>query len=389
MKKGILVFILIFLFSCATTGDIKKDENVSITGIEVQDCALTIRANKPFIYTISKSNNPNKIIIELPNVNIGEFNSKIISNKAGIREIIPSQILLPNAIAKIEVMLRKTSIFTPEYKDNAVTIIIQELETSHPPLDTDVSVDKGYTIGDEDVLQISVWGSPELTVEVPVRPDGMISAPLVGDVKVAGLTPQELKIKLEKELTKYIKAPSVSVIVTAINSFKIFVIGEGVSTSGTITLRRNTTLLQLLSQLGSLQNADLNNSSVIRGGQKLAVDLYKLVIKGDITQDVHLRPNDTIFIPDNFTKRIMVVGAVRTPSSIPYREGMTTLDAILSAGGFTEFADQNDVVIVRKEGNEVRNIEVRLKDVMKKGDINKDLSLKPGDRIIVKTGGIF
>lgn len=248
-----------------------------------------------------------------------------------------------------------------------------------------------YVIGDEDVLQISVWGSPELTIQVPVRPDGMITFPPVGDVKATDLAPLELKAVLEKELTKYVKSPTVSVVVTAINSFKVFVLGGGVSgtattsgaTSGAITLRRNTTLLQLLAQLGSLQNTDLNNSFVLRNGEKLSADFYKLVIKGDISQDIQLRPNDVIFMPDNFDKRIMVVGQVRTPGVVQYREGMTVLDSILSAGGFTEFADPNDVTIVRKEEDKVRKIEVKLKSVMKKGEIDKDLPLKPGDRILV------
>ena len=256
--------------------------------------------------------------------------------------------------------------------------------------------EQGYVIGDEDVLQISVWGSPELTIQVPVRPDGMISFPPVGDVKAAGLTPLELKAVLEKELEKYVKgAATVSVIVTAVNSFKVFVLGGGISgtvtpgattsdtTSGAITLRRNTTLLQLVAQLGSLQNADLNNSFILRNGQKLSADFYKLVIRGDISQDVQLRPNDVIFIPDNFEKRIMVLGKVKIPSVVQYREGMTVLDAILSAGGFTEFADPNDVSVVRKAGEKDRNIEVRLKDVIKKGDTSKDLPLRPGDRVVV------
>jgi polysaccharide export outer membrane protein len=259
---------------------------------------------------------------------------------------------------------------------------------------------ESYVIGDEDVLRVSVWGSPELTIQVPVRPDGMITVPPVGDVKAAGLTPKELKAVLEKELTKYVKAPDVSIVVTAINSFKVFVLGEGVhaatsgvttggppasgaSASGAITLKRATTLLQLLAQLGSLQDADLSNSYVLRNGKKLDVNLYKLVNKGDVSQDIQLRPNDVIFVPDNFDKRIMILGEVRTPRVIKFKEGMTVLDAILGSGGFTQFANPNNVTVIRKEGAQVRNVEVKLKELINNGKISSDIPLKPGDRIVV------
>lgn len=385
-----LMAVLIIPSGCAAN-NIKKSlesgEASVITGIDVQDYTITITVNKPFIYTIYRPNDPYKMVIELPAVGLGVFNNKIVPDKAGIAEIVPSQIESPYFTAKIEVLFQELSMATSEHKDNTLIIIIKKLQTSTPVLSEAVA-NQSYMIGDEDVLHISVWGNPELTVQVPVRPDGMISVPLAGDVRAAGLTPQELRALLEKELIKYVKAPTVSVVVTAVNSFKVFVLGEGVSgsTSGAITLRRNTTLLQLFAQLGSLQKANLNNSFVLRNGQKLNVDLYKLVVKGDITEDIQLRPNDVIFIPDNFEKRIMVLGAVRTPGVIQYKEGMTVLDAILSAGGFTEFAKQNDVIVVRKEGNEVKNIEVELKDVIKKGKISEDLPLKPGDHIIVKTG---
>lgn len=255
---------------------------------------------------------------------------------------------------------------------------------------SEVSADQGYLIGDEDILQISVWGNPELNVQVPVRPDGMISFPLAGDVKASGVSPRELKSKLENELSKFVKTPTVSVMVTAINSFKVYVIGEGITLGGTnsgvITLRRNTSLMQLLAQVGSLKNADLNSAYILRDGKKLNNDFFKLIVKGDISQDIQLKPNDIIFIPDNFEKRIIVVGAVKNPGIIQYREGLTIVDAILNTGGFTEFAKQNDVLIVRKEGDTVKNIEARMKDVIKDGDISKDILLKPGDFIIVKTG---
>jgi polysaccharide export outer membrane protein len=185
--------------------------------------------------------------------------------------------------------------------------------------------------------------------------------------------------------------------VTAINSFKVYVFGEGISrapaaagatagaassASGVITLRKNTTLIQLLAQLGSLKNADLKNAYILRGGQKLPVDFVQLVTRGDTSQDIELAANDVIYIPDNYDQRIRVTGAVRTPVIVPFSEGMTALDAVLSAGGFTEFASQNSVVVVRKDGNTVKNIEVKLRDVMN-GNINKNLFLQPGDIVMV------
>jgi polysaccharide export outer membrane protein len=251
---------------------------------------------------------------------------------------------------------------------------------------------ENYVIGPEDVLQITVWGNPDLSVpQLPVRPDGMISVPLVGDVKVDGMTPDQLKAHLEKQYLKYIKAPNVSVIVTAVNSFKVFIVGGGVvagsgSASGAMILKSNTTLLQLLSQLGSLQGADLQSAYLLRSGKKLPVNFMKLINNGDVSQDVDLHRGDVIFIPPDLENRIKVVGAVKNPGLFPYVKGMTALDAVLSAGGFTEFASQNNVVIVRQEGGEAKNIEVRLKDVIKGGDLSKNVPLKPGDMVNVKSG---
>ena len=258
-----------------------------------------------------------------------------------------------------------------------------------------VSYGQGYVIGEEDRIQISVWGNPDLTVAVPVKPDGMISMHLVGDIKAAGLTTQELKAQIEKALSKYMKEPNVSVIVTDVNSFKVFVLGDGVgglaAGSGergalVFTFKRNTTLMQLLAYLGSLKNADLNGAYILRDGKRLDCNFFRLVEKGDLTQDIELRPDDRVIIPDNFDKRITVVGAVKLPNVQQYREGLTVVDAVLGAGGFTEYASPNDVLVVRKEGGEFKTIEVRLKDVMQSGEVGKDLPLKPGDHVIVKTG---
>jgi polysaccharide export outer membrane protein len=242
---------------------------------------------------------------------------------------------------------------------------------------------KDYVIGDGDTLQISVWGNQDMSIETMVRPDGKISIPALGDVKASGLTPLELTGLLKKEMKKMIKAPIVTVIVTGMTNYRIFVVGRGAA-AGVYTLTRETTRLEFLSQLGSLVNADLDNSYIVRDKKKIKTDFWELFEKGDFSQDVILEPDDMLFIPDTFEKRISIVGAVTTPATIPYREGLTIMDVILTAGGFTEFADKNHVEILRKkEGGEKIKIPVRAKDMMK-GDLSKNIKIEPGDVVVVK-----
>ncbi|RJQ14922.1 MAG: sugar ABC transporter substrate-binding protein [Nitrospiraceae bacterium] len=251
---------------------------------------------------------------------------------------------------------------------------------------------KDYVIGDGDTLSISVWGSPELSLSVTVRPDGKISVPAVGEIKASGLTPKELTAVLEKEVSRVVKTPIVTVIVTAMTNYRIFVAGKGVESggdtsgnrSGAHLLTRETTLLEFLSQLGSLRNADLANAYLVRDRKKIKTGFYRLFEKGDYSQDIVLEPNDMLFIPDNFEHRINVVGAVTHPTTLSYREGLTVMDVILLAGGFTEFAKENDVEVVRrKENGESTKITVKAKDLMK-GDLSKNVAIMPGDVVVVK-----
>lgn len=241
-----------------------------------------------------------------------------------------------------------------------------------------------YVIGDGDTLQISVWGSPELSLEnVTVRPDGKVSMPALGDVRASGLTPNELKNYLDKKLKDLVKKPVVTVIVTKMMNYQINVFGDG-TTPGIHTLERKTTLLEFLSSLGSLENADLEKAYLMRDKRKIKESFHELFRKGDLAQDIVLKPDDILFIPDNFEKRITIVGEVTNPTTVRYKEGLTILDIILSAQGFTEFAKKNDVEIIRTAENGQKTIKsIRVKDLMK-GDLEKNIKIKPGDFIVVK-----
>jgi polysaccharide biosynthesis/export protein len=156
-----------------------------------------------------------------------------------------------------------------------------------------------FRIGPEDVLTISVWKNEALTRSVPVRPDGMISLPLLDDVQAAGLTPMQLRDVLAKRLAEYMPTPEVSVIVTAINSFKVTVIGE-VTRVGRYELKSWTTMLDLLAQAGGFtQFASRSRIVVLRANGKTMTRLpfnYNKVLSGD-EENFYLLPGDIVLVP--------------------------------------------------------------------------------------------
>jgi polysaccharide export outer membrane protein len=157
-----------------------------------------------------------------------------------------------------------------------------------------------YVIGPDDALHIAVWKEADLTVTLPVRPDGKISLPLLNDVQAAGLTPQQLGESLTEKLKKYIADPRVTVVVTAINSKRIYLTGE-VLHAGAIPMLPNMTVLQALSSAGMSQFANTKRIYVLRTEngkqQKLPVNYRKLVKGEKIEQNYLLQPGDTIVVP--------------------------------------------------------------------------------------------
>jgi polysaccharide export outer membrane protein len=159
--------------------------------------------------------------------------------------------------------------------------------------------DSGYKIGPQDVLQIDVWKEPEITRSIPVRPDGKISLPLLNDIQAAGLTAMELATNIREGLEKYLNNPQVTVIVTQINSQRVFVTGE-VARSGAMPLLPGMTALQALSSAGGFtQFARTKSIYILRnqnGKQDKIPYAYKDVLKGK-KEDVALQPGDVIVVP--------------------------------------------------------------------------------------------
>jgi polysaccharide export outer membrane protein len=161
-----------------------------------------------------------------------------------------------------------------------------------------------YKLGVDDRVQVAVWRNPDLSVTVPVRPDGKISVPLIGDVPAAGLTPMEVAASIKGKLGYFIRDPYVSIIVTELQSHE-------------------------------------------------------------------------------YISRVRVTGAVRNPQSIPYRPGMTVLDAVLAAGGINDFAAPNRTRVHRKDKNTVEVIPIHLGTIMTKGRLDSNINVRPGDVIAV------
>ncbi len=243
-----------------------------------------------------------------------------------------------------------------------------------------------YVIGEGDTLQISVWGVDRLNFSVKVRPDGMITVPgLPGDVAASGLKPRELQTDLTERLKELVKDPIVTVTVTEITNSKAYIFGTGVK-SGVYELNRKTTLLQILCSLGEVTNADLKRAYVQRKGKVIMKDFHKLFIKGDMGDDIEIESGDAIFIPAWHDNSVYVMGAVTNPMAIVYKEGMTVMQAILTAGGFTKFASLNDTIIDRSENGKEVVIPVKVKKLMNDADLSQNIKLMPGDYIIVKEG---
>lgn len=176
---------------------------------------------------------------------------------------------------------------------------------SAPTLDSDRMAVSAYHIGVDDQLQISVWQNPDLSVTVPVRPDGKITVPLIGDVQAGGQTPEAVAATIQGKLKSYVRDPQVAVILTQLRSHE-------------------------------------------------------------------------------YLSRVRVTGAVRTPVSLPYRQGMTILDLVLAAGGTTEFAAPDRTELYRRDGDgATQAYAVQLGKILQKGELATNYPVQPGDVVTV------
>ncbi len=176
----------------------------------------------------------------------------------------------------------------------------QEAKPGTTPAPAQAAAPADYVIGSDDMLHISVWKEPDLTTTLPVRPDGKISMPLVNDLQAAGMTPMQLADTITEKLKKFIADPRVTVVVTQMNSRRVFATGE-VTHPGAMSLLPNMTVLQALANAGFTPFANQKGIYVLRtvDGKQVTIPVkYRELIRGkNPQQNILLQPGDTVVVP--------------------------------------------------------------------------------------------
>lgn len=187
------------------------------------------------------------------------------------------------------------------------TAVAAESPPGSPPAPAAAAVDPDYVIGPGDTVQVFVWRNQELSVTVPVRPDGKISTPLVEDMVAVGRTSSQLAREIEKVLAEYIRSPQVNIIVTnplSANS-QIKVVGE-VATPQSVPYRQGLTALDVVLAVGGLTEfAAGNRAKIVRKDEngkirEIKVRLDALVRKGKMAENVDVAPGDVLIVPESF-----------------------------------------------------------------------------------------
>jgi polysaccharide export outer membrane protein len=240
-------------------------------------------------------------------------------------------------------------------------------------------------IGNEDLLEITVFELPQFNTTARVQGDGTITMPLVGSVPVRGLKKKDVEMKIAEALqAKYVNSPNVSVTVKEYKSRQVNVLGM-VKSPGAYYVMSSRTLVQLLSEAGGVAVGAGNKCFVFRpGSPKIEINLYELMNNGNPEMNIAIYPGDVVSIPGEQKITIYVFGAVKTPGAIQLDSSRPTtlMTAIAQAGGPTASAKESDIKIKRKSATGPESvIKVNLKDILK-GKV-PDVPIFEGDVITV------
>ena len=268
--------------------------------------------------------------------------------------------------------------------------LTEQLKKLHTP-DT-----SPYKITPGDQFDITVYEHPELTVrQIIVTPDGFVSAPLIGPVKIGGLSLVEATEALKKQISQYIRKPLVSLIPIRINGYNFTIVGR-VNVPGCYPISiGNTRLIDAVAMARGLSEglfhgdtvelADLENAYISRDGRLLPVNFQKALLRGDPLHNIPLKNGDYIYIPSVMNSTVALLGQVGKPTYVGFKEGMTVLQALPYGGGLRE--THSDEIKVIRGG--LKNPVVYTVNVtkMQEGKI-MDFPLQANDIVYVPADGI-
>lgn len=262
-----------------------------------------------------------------------------------------------------------------------------------------------YRVGPHDVLDIVIWGRPELNnpggmTQTPesrgrkVRADGTIFFPFVGVVQVDNLTVEEIREQLTEGLNKYIKNPQIDVRVAIHKARKYYVTGE-VNVPGIQYVESQPkTILDAISEAGGMtENADLSTVIVTRRGEEKEIDLTSVYERGDVEENIWVKTGDTIHVPDNAYKRVFVMGEVEKQTTVPMHKGRLTLAEALAAseGVDLQYANVKGIYVLRqlpRDGEPLTQV-YRLNAKSPSSLLVADMfQLEPRDVVFVSTLGL-
>ncbi len=244
-----------------------------------------------------------------------------------------------------------------------------------------------YVLGLGDSVEVAVFGEPDVSRTVTIRPDGKVSLPLIGEVQAAGLTPTQLAERVTSALRAYIKNPVVSISVHTFQRAVVYLVGQ-VTHPGATEIQHGWTLLEVMAATGGVTaRAALRRASLIRRGtgQTINVDLERLLNKGDRSANVGVEPGDIIMVP-TLQNRVLVLGSVRTPGAHDLDDGARFLEALAAAGGPLERSGTNNIGVIRN-GPDGKSV-VRVVDLNKiiRGDGSLNIPVQDADVIYVPQG---
>ena len=246
-----------------------------------------------------------------------------------------------------------------------------------------------YQIGAKDLLEISVFEVPELNITVRVSENGMISLPLLGEIRAEGVNRADLEKKIASMLEKnYLKNAQVTIFIKEFQSKKVSVMGA-VKDPGTHDLIGRQSLLQVISMAGGLSEQASDTVIVFRQfralpSQSLVIKLDDLLLKANPKYNIPVFPGDIINIPGSQFLDIYVFGQVKNPGAVRMKKGsddVTLLRAIAQAGGFSDRARRGKVMITRTENGVEKKINVDVKDIL--SGSRKDFVLQAFDVVFV------